>query len=109
MASMGIRPFARICCSTDFVTVSGDSRATLGWAPSVDAATSGFQWYYVDNAEAANTPYTLLTPSPVPGVTWADTVSRPGTMHMVRAPRLYPANMGTYVDLSQGTSAEFMR
>jgi len=88
--------------------ITGRGKAKLAWTPSADYNDSGFQGYYIYNAEAPNRPYTLLTPSPVPNLTWTDAVSRKGTIYMVRAARLFPANTGSYVDLSQGASTEFV-
>lgn len=81
---------------------TGSANATLSWATSNDAATPGFKGYYVYCAKAPNTPFTLLTPTPVTGTTWTDSSPRPGVIYMVRAARLYSANTGSYVNLSQG-------
>lgn len=87
------------------LTTGGIGNATLSWTASADSAAPGFQGYYIYRGTAPNTVLTLLNNGNlVTGTNWTDPAPLGNAVYMVRASRLFTANTGTYVNLSQGAN-----
>lgn len=83
------------------VVASGLTSANLSWAPSADAAASGFLGYHVYRATNPDGPWTRLTGSPLSATSYSDGFAPASAYYAVRALRKVTSNSGTYENLSQ--------
>ncbi|QRN97631.1 tandem-95 repeat protein [Archangium violaceum] len=83
------------------VVASGLTSANLSWAPSADAAASGFLGYHVYRATNPDGPWTRLTGAPLTATSYSDGFAPASAYYAVRALRKITSNSGTYENLSQ--------
>lgn len=79
--------------------VAVGDKVNLNWRASPDATIAG---YHIYRAASANGPFTRLTSSPSPAISFADSGAPSGAVYMVRAVKRETTPSGSYFNASQG-------